>query len=76
MRILPGSLVFAVLSQLRGGAIDAWKVFRVFLDLASIHSGSDMHEELRREQARRALRPEVTDTFRDDIEIDPARSSD
>ena len=28
---------------------------------------------LQREQARREMRPEVTDTFRDDIEIDPAR---
>eukprot|EP01046_Picozoa_sp_COSAG06_P024420 COSAG06_NODE_1989_length_7901_cov_61.871203_6_plen_1247_part_01 len=60
-------------SELQDGVIDVWTVLKVFIDLASVSSGGAVHAELQREQARRALRPEVKDTFRDDIEIDSAR---
>eukprot|EP01046_Picozoa_sp_COSAG06_P060406 COSAG06_NODE_12841_length_1321_cov_19.211129_1_plen_429_part_10 len=60
-------------AELRSGTISSWTVLRVFIRFASAaHSESPQHTELRREQARRAKRPDVTDTFRDDLEIDPA----
>jgi hypothetical protein len=63
--------------ELLAGKSSAWQVLMVFIELASAQQSGDdgppLYEALHQERGRRARRPEVKDTFRDDIEIDPSR---